>query len=82
MSRRKNIHEIFHNDESDKTRLDMFWGLKLLENDSKTFWKYRTGEFYPVTMSSFNTLKSKDAFYFIGGCYTCLKTCTGIVFGK
>lgn len=81
------IHDIFENNESDKERLSMFYDLDIFKSDSGgvfsgTFWKYRTGEFYPTTKGNFHKLKSDDAFYFIGGCYACDKTCTGTLFGK
>jgi hypothetical protein len=74
------IHDIFSNNESDKVRLEMFYDA--LKGDHGTFWKYRTGEFYPITMSSFATLEVQSAFYFIGECYTCHKVCTGTIFSK
>ena len=75
------LHDIFENDESDKSRFEEYW-LNFYENDRNTFWKHRTGEFYPVTMGYFQVLKPNDAFYFIGSCYTCNKICTGTVFGQ
>ena len=76
------IHDIFSNSESDERRLEMYWELDLLKTDPNTFWKHRNGEFYPVTVGEFDVLKPNSAFYFIGECYMCNKTCTGTVFAK
>lgn len=74
------IHDIFSSNESDKVRFQKFWDF--LENDQITFWKYRTGEFYPVTWNSFKTLQNQSTFYFVGECYTCNKLGTGTISSK